>query len=89
MTAIGIRELKNNLSRYLGRVKTGQRVIVTERGRAIAVISPAAVTPADERIDAMIREGLLRWGGGKPRGSPRPPRIKGPSVARAVIEGRR
>ena len=89
MSTVGIRELKSHLSRYLGRVKTGQRVIVTERGRAIAVISPAAATPADDRIDAMIREGLLRWGGGKPRGSPRPPRIRGASVARAVIEGRR
>ena len=89
MTAVGIRELKNNLSRYLGRVKTGQRLLVTERGRTIAVISPPALTPTDRRIEAMLREGFARWGGGKPRGSARPAKIKGPSVAQAVIEDRR
>ena len=89
MAAVGIRELKNHLSQYLKRVRTGERVVVTERGRPVAIISPPAVTPADRRIDAMLRDGFARWGGGKPRGAARPPRIKGPSVARAVIEGRR
>lgn len=89
MVAVGIRELKNRLSQYLKRVKTGERVVVTERGQPVAIISPPAVTPADQRIEGMLREGIARWGGGKPRGAPRPPRIKGPSVAEAVIEDRR
>jgi len=89
MTAVGIRELKNGLSRYLKRVRSGERVLVTERGRPVAVISPPAVTAADRQIEAMLREGIARWAGGKPRGSRRPPRIKGPSVAQAVIEDRR
>jgi prevent-host-death family protein len=89
MLAVGIRELKNRLSQYLKRVRTGERVVVTERGRPVAVLSPSPVTLEDRRIEAMLREGMARWGGGKPRGSARPPRIKGPSVARAVIEDRR
>lgn len=89
MNAIGIRDLKNNLSRYLRQVKTGERLLVTERGRTIAVISPPPLTPTDERVEAMIRKGIIRWGGGKPRGSARPAKIKGPSVAQAVIEDRR
>ena len=89
MVAVGIRELKNRLSQYLKRVGAGERVLVTERWRPVAVISPPSVTPADRRIEAMLREGVARWAGGKPRGAPRPPRIKGPSVARAVIEDRR
>lgn len=89
MLAVGIRELKNRLSQYLKRVGTGERLLVTERGRPVAIISRPSVTPADRRIEAMLREGVARWAGGKPRGAPRPPRIKGPSVARAVIEGRR
>ncbi len=88
MTAVGIRELRNRLSRYLKRVSTGERVMVTERGRPVAIISPPAVTPADRRIEAMLREGAARWGGGKPRGARRPPRIKGPTVAQAVLEDR-
>ena len=89
MTTVGIRELKNRLSEYLQRVSGGERVIVTDRGRPVAVISPPPETPADERIEAMLRQGLAKWGGGKPRGSTRPPKIKGPSISQTVIEGRR
>ena len=31
---VGVRDLKNNLSRYLDRVKDGEEVIVTDRGQA-------------------------------------------------------
>ena len=89
MTAVGVREFRNRLSRYLKRVSTGERVVVTERGRPVAIISPPAFTSADRRIEAMLREGVARWGGGKPRGARRPPRVKGPSVAQAVLEDRR
>lgn len=89
MVAVGIRELKNRLSQYLKRVGSGERVVVTQRGRPVAVISPPVVTPADRRIEAMLNEGVARWGGAKPRGALHPPRIKGPSVAQAVIEDRR
>lgn len=89
MTAVGVRVLKNQLSRYLKRVQAGERLLVTDRGRPVAVLSPPSATEPDRRIEAMLREGVARWGGGKPRGSRRPPRLKGPSVARAVIEGRR
>jgi len=89
MLAVGVRELKNRLSEYLNRVRAGERVMITDRGRPVAVISPTPVTPADRRIEAMLREGVVRWGGGKPRGAVRPPRIRGASVAQAVIEDRR
>ena len=36
MISVGIRELKNNLSRYLRKVEAGERVAVTDRGRVIA-----------------------------------------------------
>ena len=88
MTTVAVRELKNRLSEYLRKVKAGERVVITERGRAVAMIS-AAETPLDEGIEAMVRERTARWAGGKPRGARRPPRIKGPSVAKAVIEDRR
>jgi len=88
-SAVGVRELKNGLSRFLGRVKVGERLVVTDRGRPVAIISPPPATSSDRRIEAMLREGAARWGGGKPRGAQHPPRVKGPSVARAVIEDRR
>jgi len=89
MTTVGIRELKNRLSRYLKRVRAGERLVVTDRGEPVAILSPPAVTPVDRRIEAVLREGIARWGGGKPRGARRPPRVNGPTVAEAVIEDRR
>ena len=60
MTTVAVRELKNRLSEYLRKVKAGERVVITERGRAIAMIS-AAETPVDEEIDALVRERAARW----------------------------
>ena len=40
MSTVGIKELKNRLTEYLRRTKKGEEVIVTERGRPIAVIQP-------------------------------------------------
>jgi prevent-host-death family protein len=36
MITAGIKELKNQLSRYMGYVKSGEDVLITERGRVIA-----------------------------------------------------
>lgn len=88
MITVGIREIKNRLSEYLRRAKAGERVIVTERGKPVAVITRLGGV-AEERIEGMIRERQASWGGGKPRGSRKAPKIKGPSVADAVIEDRR
>jgi prevent-host-death family protein len=89
MTAIGTRALKNQLSRYLKRVQRGERLVVTARGKTVAILSPPSTTDTERRIEAMLREGVARWGGGKPKGSRRAPRVRGRSVAQAVIEGRR
>jgi len=34
---VGVRELRQNLSRYLDRVKAGEGFIVTERGEEVPV----------------------------------------------------
>src|SRR5919109_1747213 len=39
--SVGVRELRQNLSRYLERVKAGGGVVVTERGRGVARLIPA------------------------------------------------
>ncbi len=38
---VGVRELRQNLSRYLERVKAGESLTVTEHGRVIARLAPA------------------------------------------------
>lgn len=37
---IGIRELRQNASKYVAKVKQGQRIAVTERGELVAYLEP-------------------------------------------------
>ncbi len=90
MPSVGIRELKTHLSRYLARVKKGERITVSDRGRAVAVISPAPNGALDERIEAMLRTGVAKWNGGKPTGSRRPIKLRGgPTMSETIISERR
>jgi prevent-host-death family protein len=40
MERIGVRELRQNASRYLALVKAGETIEVTERGRLVALLGP-------------------------------------------------
>jgi prevent-host-death family protein len=58
----GIRELKNNFSRYIRRVEKGQRIAVTAHGRIVAELVPPAAatgTSATRRWDDLIAAGIL------------------------------
>ena len=89
MMTVGVRELKNRLSEFLRRVGEGERITVTDRGRPVAVLGPVDQTREDEALLKMVREGLARWGGGKPRIPKRGVRIGGKPLSETVIEGRR
>jgi prevent-host-death family protein len=43
---VGVRELRQNLSRYLGAVKQGKTLVVTEHGREVARLLPSGVGDA-------------------------------------------
>ncbi len=89
MQSVGIRALKANLSRELKRVRTGKRLLVTERGRAVAVLSPVDEAPDLAWAHQLVAEGLASWSGGKPKGAARPVRLKGHKTASdAVLEDR-
>ncbi len=60
---VGIRELRQDLSRYLRRVRAGERLVVTERGRPLAVLAPWA-DEADV-LDRLIASGQARRGDGR------------------------
>ena len=59
---VGIRELKSRLSEYVRDVKTGETIVITERGRAVARIIPDAM-PLEERIGHLVRTGAVLWNG--------------------------
>jgi prevent-host-death family protein len=61
-TKVGTRELKSRLSEYLRRVKAGQTIIVTERGKPIGQIVPIKLS-LEGRLQAMVEAGLAEWNG--------------------------
>ena len=42
--SVGVRELRQNLSKYLERVKAGESLGVTERGRLVARLVPSGAS---------------------------------------------
>jgi prevent-host-death family protein len=57
MERIGVRELRQHASRYLDRVKAGETVEVTERGRLVALLVPP--DPATSARQRLIASGRL------------------------------
>ncbi len=63
MKSLGIRELRNNLSRCVRRVEAGERIAVTAHGRVIAELGPPAGGEpgrARTKLDELIAAGLAR-----------------------------
>jgi prevent-host-death family protein len=54
MATVGVRELRQNLSRYLHQVKEGKSFAVTERGREVARLTPSG--PPDSPIARLVAE---------------------------------
>ena len=85
---VGVRELRQNLSRYLRRVEAGETLEVTEHGRPVAVLAP--LPPANESIvDRMIREGRARPAKGNLLDvEPLPPIADGHTLSEILAEQR-
>ena len=63
MISAGIRELKNNLSQYVRRIESGERVAVTAHGRVIAELGPPSGRVAERdrsRYDELVAAGIAR-----------------------------
>jgi prevent-host-death family protein len=85
MAEVGIRELRDHLSRYLDEVQQGNDVVVTDRGRAIARILPMS---GETTLDRLIREGRVTPAKRRARRLPTPIKAKG-TVSDLVAEQRR
>lgn len=57
----GIRELKDNLSRYIRRIEAGERIRVTAHGRVVAeLVAPGAGTRTAGGFDQLVASGVIR-----------------------------
>jgi prevent-host-death family protein len=67
MKTAAVSELKASLSEYLGKVKAGEEVIVTDRGRPIARIVPLGRDESEisPHLLTLERAGLARIGRGE------------------------
>ncbi len=55
---VGIRELKNSLSKYIDRVREGEEVVVTDRGRPVARL--CALDKPQDRLAELVTAGIVR-----------------------------
>lgn len=79
MTEIGIRALKQNASAVVARVAAGESIVVTDRGRPVAQLSPVA----SDRLATLRETGQAR----SPKRSLAdiPAAKRGPSVTAALM----
>jgi prevent-host-death family protein len=86
---IGIRELKSHLSAYVRRVKAGETVVITERGKPVGRLIPMEGS-RDETLRRLGEAGVLSWSGRKPRPlAHRPPRVRGDrTISDLLLEDR-
>lgn len=83
MSEVGVRELRQNLSRYLARVRHGERLVITERNRPVARLEPLA--EQTDPLARLVAEGRVRAPTGSPD-SPLPLPIKLPGSPYALSE---
>lgn len=93
MSTVGIKELKNRLTAYLRRTKQGEEVIVTERGKPIALIQRIqAVERAaslEARLARLAAQGLITLPSQSPLKHVRAVKVSGKPVSRIILEERR
>ena len=84
---VGVRELRDHLSRWLDEVKDGREILITERGRPVARLISSSVP---SHLESLIAEGVVTSPGvpRQPAGSFQRVRARG-SVAELVAEQRR
>jgi prevent-host-death family protein len=53
----GVREVKNHLSAYLDRVREGEEIVITDRGRPVARLT--SLEPEVDRLELLLEQGLI------------------------------
>lgn len=85
---VSVRELKNNLSKYLKLVRQGEPVVVTSHRTPLVRLLPIP-TVENAGLGRLLRIDWIHWSGKKPRGGTVCPEIRGKTLAESVLEDRR
>ena len=93
MSTVGIKELKNRLTQYIRRTKQGEEIVVTERGKPVAVLTPIGAASRVETLEAKLARlaarGVVTLPTGKPVKRVRRVEVSGRPVSETVVEDRR
>jgi prevent-host-death family protein len=93
MSTVGVRELKNRLTRYLRETKRGGEIVITERGNPIAVIQSLGKGKPASSLEARLAElaarGVVTLPSRRARKEGRLIALKGAPLSRTVLEDRR
>lgn len=67
MEKVGLREANIHFAKYIKKVKEGKKIILTDRGKTIAMITPLTKKeePLEERLQWMEETGILRRASGR------------------------
>lgn len=86
---VGARELKVRLGTYLRRVRQGQTLVVTDRGRPVAELRPMPPGSRDAELARLEAEGIVTRPTKQTLARFRPIELgKGASLSDAVLEDR-
>lgn len=93
MATVGVRDLKNRLTHYLGRAKRGEEIVVTERGNPVAILASIESIAKPQSLQAQLAklaaDGLVILPTAKRLTRVRRVRVSGPPVSRTIVEDRR
>jgi prevent-host-death family protein len=89
---LGLRQANQQFSRAIRAVRAGQDVVLTDRGRPIAVITPIKGSDAQHAaLQAMADQGLVRpaaRNGPMPAARWRPVRVTGRPLSQTITDDR-
>jgi prevent-host-death family protein len=93
VSTVGIKDLKNRLTSYLRKTKRGEEIVVTERGKPIALIQPIAgavpVKSLEARLAKLAAQGAVQLPTRKPLKKIRRITVGGRPTSRLISEERR
>lgn len=94
MKSVGLRELKNRLSEYIREVRSGEAVLVTDRGEVVAELVPPGQRSDEKGVPAALvalaRKGQVTLGlPNDPNVYPKLPRILKRHTAAELLDQER
>ena len=92
MITAGVKEFKNQLSRYIALVKKGDEVLITERGRVVARVikEDSSSSSLRQALQPLVLKGqIIMPTRDIERDIAEPVKLSGKSISEIVLEDRR